>query len=75
MQSAIMGALEGTQGRGMSFKELRITAREKMTPEQLETLGSWGWHFTTVKLEMEAAGDISRIDGKTPQHIVLGGAA
>jgi hypothetical protein len=46
-----------------------------MPPKQLETLGSWGWHFTTVKLEMEVAGDLSRIAGKSPQHIILGSPA
>ena len=33
--------------------------------------GSVSWYFTTVKLDLEARGEIERVPGKRPQHIRL----
>ena len=35
--------------------------------------GSIGWYTTTVKLDLEARGEIERIPGKKPQHLRLKG--
>ena len=33
--------------------------------------GSVTWYYTTVKLDLEARGEIERVPGKTPQHLKL----
>lgn len=71
IREAVLQSLSGADASGLSLKDLRIAAKGKMRPETLEKLGSWGWHFTTTKLEMEVAGDLSRIAGRSPQHVVL----
>ena len=55
---------------GISFSDLRKAAKAHVTEDDLQRLGSWGWHATTVKLEMEVAGDIARVKGRSPQWIV-----
>jgi len=37
-----------------------------------KSLGSWGWHFTTVKLNMEVEGELLRAEGVSPQQLILG---
>lgn len=43
-----------------------------LTEDELAKLGSLGWHSTTVKLELEVRGDVSRRPG-SPQRIVWSG--
>ncbi|WP_018996224.1 DUF6958 family protein [Hirschia maritima] len=45
---------------GILFKDLKQTVRQNMTMHDLEKLGSLSWHMTTVKLNMEAEGELSR---------------
>lgn len=72
VQSAIVAAMTAQNGTAIGFKELRAAAKTHMQSETLITLGSWGWHFTTVKLNMEVEGEIKRAAGKTPQQLTLG---
>ncbi len=41
-----------------------------LTPEERASLGSVGWYTTTVKLELEVRGEIARVPGVSPQHLV-----
>lgn len=56
---------------GLPFKDLKGLVAERLGDDEKARLGSIGWHTTTVKLEMEVAGDISRLDGVSPQRLVL----
>ena len=55
---------------GLAFSELKSAVGERLSADELDRLGSLGWHVTTVKLEMEVAGDIARVEGVTPQRLV-----
>jgi len=35
-----------------------------------EKLGSVAWHTITVKLNMEVEGELRRVDGLKPQHLI-----
>ena len=56
----------------MPFSALPSRVRERLSEEELGKLGSVGWHATTVKLELEVRGEISRVAGVTPQQLKLG---
>lgn len=67
VRAAILAALPA---EGLGLSELRTAAKAHVPAAELERLGSWGWHFTTVKLEMEVRGDILRRDTTGPQWIM-----
>jgi len=52
----------------MTFEELS-TAVEKRLHGKFD--GSIPWYFTTVKLDLEARGEIRRVPGSKPQLIAL----
>ena len=54
------------------FADLKEKVRVRLDGDELNRLGSLGWHLTTVKLEMEVRGDIKRLDGVSPQMLTLG---
>ncbi|MGI9328977.1 MAG: DUF6958 family protein [Pseudomonadales bacterium] len=54
---------------GIPAKDLPRLIRPLLSAEVLERLGSVSWHTTTVKLNMEALGELRRITGLTPQHV------
>ena len=56
------------------FSELTRRVGSKLSAEQKQALGSVGWHMTTVKLEMEVRGELSRLKGSSPQIVTLGAA-
>ena len=60
----------GTAGE-VAFGDLNDRVRAGLDPDELERLGSLGWHVTTVKLELEVRGEIERVPGKRPQKIRL----
>lgn len=69
VRAAILAVLnEGN----IRFAELRPAVKQKMSDEDLSNLGSLGWHVTSVKLEMEVRGELSRVPGSSPQIITLG---
>ena len=41
--------------------------RAELTTDELDKMGSLGWHVTSVKLELEVRGEIERLDVKGPQ--------
>lgn len=64
MRSAILAALE--QREPQTFYGL-LDSVEKLLADSFE--GSAGWYYTTVKLDLEARGEIERIPGSSPQQI------
>ena len=71
VRRAILDAVGNAGRKGMPFKNLPQAVRERLTEEERENLGSVSWHTTSVKLEMEVAGELKRLDQKGPQHLVL----
>ena len=62
--------LEACSGDGIAFKDLPAAVGERLSEPDREALGSLGWHTTTVKLELEVAGEIARVAGRSPQWLV-----
>lgn len=67
MRGAILAALE--QREPQTFYGL-LESVEKLLAGSFE--GSVGWYYTTVKLDLEARGEIERIMGSSPQQIRRG---
>jgi hypothetical protein len=62
--------LQAIQERGeMGFSELTGEVESRLRGS---FDGSVSWYVTTVKLDLEARGEIERIPGKTPQALRLG---
>ncbi|GJM44403.1 MAG: hypothetical protein DHS20C21_12450 [Gemmatimonadota bacterium] len=55
---------------GIPAKDLPEIVRSELSAEVKAELGSITWHTTTVKLEMEVAGELARVPGRKPQHLV-----
>ena len=71
VRKAIVYSMTQQMGAPIYFKELRLLAKTHMQEDELMRLGSWGWHFTTVKLNMEVEGELKRIKGVEPQQLIL----
>ena len=71
VKHAILKAMTSQNGDAVSFNNLRSLAKAHIPDETLGKLGSWGWHFTTVKLNMEVEGQIERVKDSSPQQLVL----
>ncbi|MBF0239828.1 MAG: hypothetical protein HQM12_19175 [SAR324 cluster bacterium] len=57
-------------GEGILFKDL-ATLVETGLPERIKaSLGSVSWYTTTVKLDLEARGEIKRVPDSKPQRLV-----
>lgn len=69
-QAIIDAVLECGEG-GIAFKDLPSAVKSRLSADELKQLGSVGWHTTSVKLEMEVAGELHRLDIKGPQRLVL----
>lgn len=55
--------------RGVAFSQLSSLVEEGLDPEELANLGSVRWYTTTVKLDLEARGEIRRLPGRGPQRL------
>ena len=64
MRSAVLAALE--QQEPQTFYGL-LGSVEELLGGSFE--GSTGWYYTSVKLDLEARGEIERIPGTSPQQI------
>ena len=53
------------------FRDLPDAVKAEMNADDLNRLGSLGWHVTTVKLELEVRGEIERLVRPGPQRIRL----
>ena len=71
VRSAILDALDGAGPDGLPFASLPNAVRSRLEARELDRLGSVNWHVTTVKLEMEVAGEIARKGGVVPQQLVV----
>lgn len=61
---------DGSSGRdGVEFRCLSSMVEERLAADERANLGSTGWYTTTVKLDLEAKGEIERVPGSTPQRL------
>ncbi len=56
---------------GFPTAELSAALAARIAPDDLARLGKLGWHMMAVKLELEVAGEVRRLDG-SPQRLVCG---
>jgi hypothetical protein len=54
---------------GITFKELPDRVRSQLSTEEITQIGSVRWYTTTIKLDLEARGEIERIEGSSPQRL------
>lgn len=59
-----------TQAPGIVAKDLPAMVAERLSADVRQKLGSVAWHTTTVKLNMEVDGELARVAGAKPQHLV-----
>ena len=51
------------EANGSDLKTLSDAVKAKLSADELDRLGSFGWHFTTVRLNMEVKGELARLPG------------
>ncbi len=71
VRAAILAAIGAAGDDGLAFSELPEAVESRLSDDHLVRVGSVGWHVTTVKLNMEVEGEISRLPGVVPQRLVL----
>lgn len=69
VRAGILSALG--ESPGLRFGDLPREVASRLEPETRDSLGSIGWHVTTVKLELEVQGAFRRGDGAGPQRLFL----
>lgn len=73
---AVAAAIRDVVGReGIPFADLPSAVGGRLGDDVRTRLGSLGWHVTTVKLEMEVAGDLMRFTRGGKQWLRLAGDA
>lgn len=55
---------------GIVAKDLPSRVADALSDDVRQKLGSVAWHTTTVKLNMEVDGELERVAGARPQHLV-----
>jgi hypothetical protein len=58
------------KGDGVEFRALSRRVGELLPQRVRARIGSVGWYTTTVKLDLEARGDIRRVAGARPQRLL-----
>ena len=66
LRCTILEVLDGTDR--LSFKALREEIKQRIGKD---FKGSVSWYYTTVKLDLEARGEIERVPGSKPQMLRL----
>ncbi len=66
LRCTILEVLDGTNQ--LSFRALRDEIKQRIGKD---FKGSVSWYYTTVKLDLEARGEIERIPGSKPQILRL----
>jgi len=56
---------------GYAFADLSGAIAPRLSEDEASRLGKLGWHVTTVKLELEVAGELARMPKVAPQRLVL----
>jgi hypothetical protein len=69
VRRAILHAVDAAGAEGLRFADLPAAVRARLSRQELARLGSLGWHCTTVKLEMEVAGEILRVEDRAGQRL------
>lgn len=69
VREAILEAVPATRP-GLPFKELSPSVRKILGPKSVEKLGSVTWYTVTVKLDLEARGEITRVPDARPQRLI-----
>ncbi|NNE34504.1 MAG: hypothetical protein HKN13_04680 [Rhodothermales bacterium] len=57
---------------GIEAQDLPGLVAAQLSEETLGNLGSVPWYTTTVRLHMEVDGELVRVAGLMPQHIIRG---
>ncbi len=70
LRAAILDAVDHAGADGLRFKDLNEAVKTRLSKDELSRLGSVGWHATSVKLELEVAGEIKRAEKSSPQRIL-----
>ena len=71
VRAAIIQTFAQSQEVQVQFSDLRTQAKMHLPADKVAELGSWGWHLTTVKLNMEVLGELTRVADVTPQRLIL----
>jgi len=74
LRSHILELVRDAGVEGYRFSQLKGDIAARLSADEAAQLGSIGWHSTVVKLEMEVAGDLQRLE-VSPQRLVCGDAA
>jgi hypothetical protein len=56
-------------GDGLPFRDLAPRVASRLPGAVRDSIGSVNWYATTVKLDLEARGEIERIPGSRPQRL------
>jgi hypothetical protein len=67
-RQAILEAVPAS-GDGLPFRELAPRVASLLPRTAREQIGSVSWYATTVKLDLEARGEIERVPGSRPQRL------
>ena len=55
--------------KGIAFRDLVAKVAERLGRHEFSAKGSVTWYTVTIKLDLEARGEIERIPRVTPQHL------
>lgn len=70
LRRAIRHVIVSAGSRGATLEDLVAETPDHLTTAELTDLGSVAWHVTTVKLDLEAKGEIQRVSGAIPvRHV------
>lgn len=69
VRKAILAALP-RRGPGLPFLDLPAAVETRLPNGEIPGGGSLTWYVTTVKLDLEARGEITRVPGAKPQRLL-----
>lgn len=70
LRRAIHKVVCAAGSRGATLDDLVEKTPAWLSADELADLGSVSWHVTTVKLDLETKGEISRVAGQSPiRHV------
>ena len=70
VRSAILQVVPADD-KGVEFDRLAELVEHQIPAEDLKRFGTVSWYTTTVKLDLEARGEIERVPGSGPQTLRL----
>lgn len=69
VHKAILSSLS-RKGEGTLFSDLASHVKSRLASDVRDRIGSVEWYTTTVKLDMEAKGEVRRVKGTRPQRLL-----